>query len=175
MSKRHNLKNKYTLNVELPFTHYDLCRFRANGSISDSAGESCLHFLGNGAATVLMVHCLLIYANSLRSKSISHYRSNHRSLGSFRLLVGVRFFIIISKWVSFLGLFGFGVFLNLLRRWLLIFCFNSDYSKTRSVLVCSGMIVLFGGLEALLILTLRVWLLVYCPLYFLLWLSNFGW
>lgn len=145
----------------LPFTHCDSCRFRANGSISDSAGESCLHSLGNGAETVLMVHCLLIYAISLHSKSISHYKSNLRFLGSFRLLVGVRFFIIISKWISFLwGWLGFGAFLNLLRRWLLIFGFNSDYSKTRSVLVCSGMIVLFGGLEALLILTLRVWLLL---------------
>lgn len=113
MSKKHNLKNEYTLNVELPFTHCDSCRFRANGSISDSAGESCLHSLGNSAETVLMLHCLLIYAISLRSKSISHYRSNLRSLGSFRLLVGVRFFTIISEWVSlFLGLFGFGAFLK---------------------------------------------------------------
>src|SRR4051794_6800177 len=68
----------------------------------------CLHSLGNGAETALMLHCLLIYAISLHSKSISHYRSNLRSLGSFRLLVGVRFFIIISKWVSFfLGLAWF--------------------------------------------------------------------
>jgi hypothetical protein len=161
MSKKHNLKKKYTLNVELPFTHCGSCRFRANGSISDSAGESCLHSLGNGTETVLMLRCLLIYAISLRSKSISHYKSNLRSLGFFRLLVGVRFFIIISKWVSFfLDLLGFGAFLNLLRGWLLISGFNSDYSKTRAVLVCSGMIVLFGGLEALLILTLRVWLLL---------------
>jgi hypothetical protein len=74
-------------------------------------------------------------------------------------------------------LFGFGALLNLLRGWLLIFGLNSDYSKTRAVLVCSGMIVLFGGLEALLILTLRVWLLLlfYCPFSFLLWRSNFGW
>jgi hypothetical protein len=36
---------------------------------------------------------------------------------------------------------------------------GSDYSKTRAVLVCSGTIVLFAGLEALLVLTLRVCLL----------------
>ncbi|KAJ5317555.1 hypothetical protein N7508_002063 [Penicillium antarcticum] len=39
---------------------------------------------------------------------------------------------------------------------ILILDFNSDYSKTRAFLVCSGMIVLFGGLEAILILTLRI-------------------
>ncbi|KAJ6165728.1 hypothetical protein N7485_008972, partial [Penicillium canescens] len=43
-----------------------------------------------------------------------------------------------------------------LVSWGQILYYNHDYSKTRAVLVCSGMIVLFGGLEALLILTLRI-------------------
>jgi hypothetical protein len=33
---------------------------------------------------------------------------------------------------------------------------NSNYSRTKAILLCSAIVLLFGGLEALLILTLRV-------------------
>lgn len=38
----------------------------------------------------------------------------------------------------------------------MLISFNSNYSRLKATLVCAGTIALFGGLEALLILTLRV-------------------
>ncbi|KAJ6185832.1 hypothetical protein N7519_007133 [Penicillium mononematosum] len=43
-----------------------------------------------------------------------------------------------------------------LVSWSQVLYYNHNYSKTKAVLVCSGTVVLFGGLEALLILTLRI-------------------
>ncbi|CAI7617369.1 unnamed protein product [Penicillium discolor] len=43
-----------------------------------------------------------------------------------------------------------------LVSWSQVLYYNHKYSKTKAILVCLGTVVLFGGLEALLILTLRV-------------------
>lgn len=44
----------------------------------------------------------------------------------------------------------------LIPRFRVLITLDSGYSRNMAVLVCSAMVVLFGGLEALLILTLRV-------------------
>jgi hypothetical protein len=36
------------------------------------------------------------------------------------------------------------------------YLFNSNYSRVKAISLCSAVVLLFGGLEALLILTLRV-------------------
>lgn len=48
----------------------------------------------------------------------------------------------------------------LTSRFRVLITLDSGYSRNKAVLVCSAMVVLFGGLEALLILTLRVCLLL---------------
>ena len=52
--------------------------------------------------------------------------------------------------------YGVSISAVLIPRLRVLITLDSGYSRNKAVLVCSAMVVLFGGLEALLILTLRV-------------------
>lgn len=75
--------------------------------------------------------------------STFHFRSSLRYLASLALLAGARSFTIISE-------------SPVPPPLLLLTCISSGYSQLKATILVIGSCLLSGGLEALLILTLRV-------------------
>ncbi|KAJ5562665.1 hypothetical protein N7461_001426 [Penicillium sp. DV-2018c] len=78
-------------------------------------------------------------------------------MGAYLILQQVNIPLQIQPQIfGFFSLVSWVWFVYMLNFYAHSFGLNSNYSRTKAILVCSGMVVLFGGLEALLILTLRI-------------------
>ena len=89
----------------------------------------------------------------INRKSTSHCRCSRNYSASSPWWLGARFFIIVSMLVCAICLVPPLADL----RYSIALLSSSDLSLTKAMTVCAGTVVLFGGLEALLILTLRVY------------------